>query len=95
MIWSWGTSATSKVWEGEKPNRFRGLDFEAAIDLLLALNVASTLSDISPLRSVDLHKLRGDRREQWAMTVNDRWRICFEFRDSDAHQVEIVDYHRE
>lgn len=94
MIRSWGTSAIRKVWEGEKPNRFRGLDFEAAIDLLLALNVASTLSDISPLRSVGLHKLRGDRREQWAMTVNDRWRICFEFRASDAHQVEIVDYHR-
>ena len=41
-----------KVWEGERPNQFRGLDFEAAIDLLLALNVAKALSDLSPLKSV-------------------------------------------
>jgi len=38
--------------------------------------------------------MTGDRRGQWAMTVNDRWRICFEFRKGDAHEVEIVDYHR-
>jgi proteic killer suppression protein len=30
----------------------------------------------------------------WAMTINDRWRICFEFRKADAYEVEIVDYHR-
>ena len=41
-----------------------------------------------------LHKLKGDRKGQWAMTVNGRWRICFEFRKGDAHEVEIVDYHR-
>jgi plasmid maintenance system killer protein len=38
--------------------------------------------------------MTGDRQGQWAMTVNDRWRICFEFRKGDAHEVEIVDYHR-
>jgi toxin HigB-1 len=81
-------------WDGERPNQFRGLDFEAAIDLLLALNVAKSLGDLSPLKSVGLHKLKGDRRGQWAMTVNDRWRICFEFRKGDAHEVEIVDCHR-
>jgi proteic killer suppression protein len=94
MIRSWRNSATRKVWDGEQPNRFRGLDFEAAIDLLLALNVAKSLADLSPLESVGLHKLRGDRKNQWAMTVNARWRICFEFRKGDAHEVEIVDYHK-
>jgi toxin HigB-1 len=94
MIASWRNSATRKVWEGERPNQFRGLDFDAAIDLLLALNVAKSLNDLSPLKSVGLHKLKGDRRGQWAMTVNERWRICFEFRKGDAHEVEIVDYHR-
>jgi hypothetical protein len=44
----------------------------------------------SPLRSVGLHKLKGARKKQWAMTVNDRWRICFEFRNGDAFDVEIV-----
>ena len=84
MIRSWRNTATRKVWEGERPNQFRGLDFEAAIDLLLALNVSTTLQDLSPLRSVGLHKLKGDRKTQWAMTINDRWRICFEFRKGDV-----------
>ena len=85
---------TRKVWEGERPNQFRGLDFEAASDLLLALNVAKALSDLSPLKSLGLHKLKGERKNQWAMTVNQRWRICFEFRKGDAYEVEITDYHK-
>ena len=67
------------------------LDFAWALDLLSALNVAR---DLSPLRSVGLHKLKGDRKGQWAMTVNARWRICFVFRKGDAYDVEIVDYHK-
>jgi toxin HigB-1 len=94
MIRSWRNSVTRKVWEGERPNQFRGLDFEAAVDLLLALNVAKALGDLSPLKSVGLHKLKGKRKNQWAMSVNQRWRICFEFRKGDAHEVEITDYHK-
>ncbi|MBI3703298.1 MAG: type II toxin-antitoxin system RelE/ParE family toxin [Rhizobiales bacterium] len=94
MIRSWRNSVTRKVWEGERPNALRGLDFEKAIDLLLALNVAKSLNDLSPLKSIGLHKLSRDRKGQWAMTVNERWRICFEFKKGDAHEVEIVDYHR-
>jgi proteic killer suppression protein len=94
MIRSWRNTVTRKVWEGERPNQLRGLDFEAATDLLLALNVACSLNDLSPLRSVGLHKLKGDRKGQWAMTVNQRWRVCFEFRAGDAYDVEIVDYHK-
>ncbi len=94
MIRSWRNAASRKVWEGERPNRFRGLDLDAAIDLLLALNVAKTLQDLSPLKSVGLHKLKGERKDQWAMTVNGPWRVCFEFRRGDAYNVEIVDYHK-
>ena len=94
MIQSWRNSASRKIWEGDRPNQFRGLDFEAAVDLLLALNVAKSLDDLSPLKSVGLHKLKGDRRGKWAMTVNARWRICFEFRRGDAYEVGVVDYHR-
>ncbi len=54
----------------------------------------SALLGISPLKSVALHKLRGDRAGQWAMTVNDRCRVRFRFEDGDAYDVEIVDYHR-
>jgi proteic killer suppression protein len=94
MIRSWRNAAARKVWEGGRPNQFRGLDFDAAVDLLLALNVAKSLNDLSPLKSVGLHKLRANRRDQWAMTVNARWRICFGFKDGDATDVEIVDYHK-
>ena len=91
MICSWRNSASRKVWEGEAPNRFRGLDLDAALDLLLALNAAKGLRDLSPLKSVGLHQLKGTRAGQWAMTVNGPWRICFEFRGGDAYEVEIVD----
>jgi len=94
MIRSWRNSVTRKVWEGERPNQLRGLDFEAAIDLLLALNVAKALSDLSPLKSVGLHNLKGARKNHCAMSVNARWRVCFEFRKGDAYEVEITDYHR-
>jgi toxin HigB-1 len=94
MMRSWRNSVTRTVWEGEQPSQLRGLDHDAAIDLLLALNVAMSLHDLSPLKSVGLHKLKGDRKGQWAMTVNGPWRICFEFRRGDAFDVEIVDYHR-
>ncbi len=72
----------------------QGPGFRRGCGLLLALNVAKSLGDLSPLKSVGLHKLKGDRKKQWAMTVNDRWRICFEFQKGDAFEVEIVDYHR-
>ena len=62
MIKSWRNSAARKVWDGEQPNQFRGLDFDAAVDLLLALNVAKSLADLNPLKSVGLHKLKGDRK---------------------------------
>jgi proteic killer suppression protein len=94
VIRSWRNAASRKVWDGERPNRFRGLDFGAAADLLLALNVAKALSDLGPLKSVGLHKLKGDREGQWAMTVNGPWRVCFEFRRGDAYNVEVVDYHK-
>ncbi len=70
------------------------MDGGAAEDLLAALDAATSIRDLSPLRSVGLHKLAGDRKGQWAMTVNGPWRICFRFSDGDAYDVTIVDYHR-
>ena len=70
------------------------MDVAAAEDLLAALDAATSIRDLSPLRSVGLHKLTGDRKGRWAMTVNGPWRICFRFSDGDAYDVTIVDYHR-
>ena len=94
MIRTWRNSATRRVWDEERTGHFRGLDGDLALELLAALNAAKGLGDLSPLKSIGLHKLKGDRKTQWAMTVNARWRICFEFRDGDAYEVEIVDYHK-
>jgi len=58
------------------------------------VDAATALKDLSPFKSVGLHKLKGNRKGQWAMTVNGPWRICFRFRKGDAYGVEIVDYHR-
>jgi len=70
-----------------------GLDTESALELLAILNAAERLDHISPLKSIGLHPLKGNRRGQWAITVNGPWRVCFRFKGSDAYEVEIVDYH--
>lgn len=74
-------------------SRFRGLDVALAQQRLAELNAAPALSALSPLRSVGLHKLKGDRKGQWAINVNGPWRIVFRFDDGNAFDVEIVDYH--
>ena len=94
MIKSWANSASRRFYEAGKFSKFRGFDDEAAEELLASLDAATSLRDLSPLKSVGLHELRGDRAGQWAMTVNERWRIFFRFQDGDAHVVEIVDYHK-
>ena len=93
MIKSWASTRSKRFYEKGKTSKFRGLDIEAAEDLLAALDAATALSDLSPLRSVGLHKLSGDRKGQWAMNVNGPWRICFRFKDGNAYDVEITDYH--
>jgi toxin HigB-1 len=92
MIKSWANSATRRFAEDGK-SKFSGLDEEQALDLLAALDAATSLNDLRPLKSVGLHKLSHDRRGQWAMTINGPWRLCFRFEDGDALDVEIVDYH--
>jgi proteic killer suppression protein len=92
MIKSWGSGATRRLAETGR-SKFSGLDRERAVELLNVLDATPSLQAISPLRSVGLHKLKGDRKGQWAMTVNGPWRICFRFRAGNAYDVEIVDYH--
>jgi toxin HigB-1 len=92
MVKSWANSATRRFAQDGK-SKFSGLDTDAALELLTSLDAASGLGDLSPLKSVGLHKLSGGRKGQWAMTINGPWRICFTFRDGDAFDVEIVDYH--
>ena len=94
MIRSWGNSRSQRFYEQGKTSKFRGLDSNAADDLLATLDAAESLKDLSPLKSIGLHKLTGNRAGQWAMTVNGPWRVCFRFKDGHAYDVEITDYHK-
>ncbi len=93
MIETWANSATRQFAETGKC-KFSSLDVDAAQDLIAALDAAISLKDLSPLKSVGLHKLDRDRKDQWAMTINGPWRLCFRFEDGNAYDVEIVDYHK-
>lgn len=92
MIKSWKDGATRRFAETGK-SKFSGLDADKAQARIGLLNAAAALDEISPLRSIGLHKLKGARRHQWAMTINGSWHLVFTFRDGHAYDVEIVDYH--
>ena len=92
MIRSWKDAVTRRFAEDGK-GRFPGLDVEKAKARLQLLDAVQTMSEIPSLASIGLHKLKGRRKRQWAMTINGPWRLVFEFRDGDAYNVEIVDYH--
>ena len=92
MIKSWNKSASRQLFETGK-SKFSGLDVEKAQTRLAQLHAAAALSDLSPLKSLGLHKLTGERRGFWAINIDGPWRIVFRFEDGDAYDVEIVDYH--
>lgn len=94
MIKTWANRTSQRFYEEGKISKYRGMDIDAADDLLAALDAAESLKDLSPLKSLGLHKLSGNRAGRWAMTVNGPWRICFRFKDGDAYDVEITNYHK-
>ena len=92
MIKSFADRATERF-AREGKSKFSGMDVAKAFARLQVLHAAQSLEDIPPLKSVGLHPLVGDRQGQWAMTINGPWRLVFRFKDGNAEQVEIVDYH--
>jgi len=57
------------------------------------LDAATNLEDLRVPPANRLERLKGRRSGQWSIRVNDQWRLCFRWRDGDAHDVELVDYH--
>lgn len=92
MIKSWKSSAVRRFAE-EGKGRFPGLDVVKAFSRLQLLDATHSLDELPPLASVRLHKLKGNRKGRWAMTINGPWRLVFGFKDGDAFDVDIVDYH--
>jgi len=92
MIKGWKNASTRQFAETGK-SKFAGLDQIRALSRLQLLDAVSRLDEIPALASIGLHKLSHDREGQWAMTINGPWRLVFTFKDGDAYDVEIVDYH--
>jgi proteic killer suppression protein len=93
MIKSFANSETEKVFRRLFSRRLPP-DIQAiARRKLEILDAAEALSDLLIPPSSRLEKLSGNRQQQHSIRINDQWRICFEWREGNAYQVEIVDYH--
>ena len=93
MIRSFKTAPAQEIWEGRIARRLPADIQATARRKLRMLNNALNLSDLHMPPGNRLEALRGDRAGQHSIRINDQWRICFAWRDGDAHEVEIVDYH--
>ncbi len=91
MIKSFRCKETSALFRGEKTRRFETIR-AVAFRKLDMLNAAAALTDLREPPGNRLEALKGNRRGQHSIRINDQWRICFVWRDG-AEDVEIVDYH--
>ena len=80
------------IHEGYESRRFVAIQQQAR-KRLRWLDAATSLADLGAIRGNRLEALKGDRAGQYSIRVNDRWRVCFSWRDGNPHDVEIVDYH--
>ena len=94
MIRSFRDAATARLFADEDVPRFRGIERQARRKLLL-LDAAGSLNDLRQPPGNRLEGLKGDRRGQYSIRINDQWRICFEWPEGSPGpvNVEIVDYH--
>jgi len=83
---------TEKIFSRRRSRKLPHDIQQVALRKLRMLNRAVTLNDLRVAPANRLEKLRGDRAGQYSIRINDRWRICFEWRDGDTYNVEIVDY---
>lgn len=94
MIRSFRDPETERVFRRERPRRFSVTVAHVALRKLLVLDAAGSRDDLRVPPGNRLERLKGSRAGQHSIRINRQWRICFVWRGSDAHEVEIVDYHR-
>ena len=78
--------------DGGRVRRFASFHKQAKRKLYL-LHLSKNVSDLRIPPGNRLKRLHGNREGQWSIRINDQWRICFEWEDEGAQNVEIVDYH--
>lgn len=93
MIRSFREKETRRLWE-RKPSKTVPANLRRkALRKLVEINNTEDLNDLRVPLGNRLEKLSGDREGQHSVRINDRYRVCFEWREGDAHRVEVVDYH--
>ena len=92
MIRSFRSKDAEALFRDMPVRRFQAIERPARRKLLY-LHRARVLEDLKAPPGNHLEALKGDRRGQYSIRINEQWRICFIWRSGDAHDVEIVDYH--
>lgn len=92
MIKSFRCSDTQRLFDGKQVARFANIA-RVALRKPQQLHAATTLEFLRVPPNNRLEALKGDRRGQYSIRVNDQWRLCFCFEDGNAFNVEIIDYH--
>lgn len=94
MIRGFADGETERIWSGRRSPKLPN-DIQAiALRKLRLLNQARQLADLAVPPGNRLEALKGDRRGQHSIRINDQWRICFRWTEGGPGDVEIVDYHR-
>lgn len=92
MIKSFRDKHTEALFNGERVREFHAFQRQA-IRRLQILDAATSIGDLMGLPSNHFEALHGDRAGRLSIRINRQWRICFDWLDADAVNVEIVDYH--
>lgn len=93
MIRSFADRMTEAIFLGESPKGFPNELFGRTRRALGRVDAATDVTDLRVPPSFRLHKLKGDMTGRWSISVNDQFRITFEFRNGDAYDVRFEDYH--
>jgi len=93
MIVTFYDNDTKKIFEGISSNKYPNEIQRNARKKLYHLHSAITFNDLRIPPGNRLHSLKGKRKGQHAICINDQWRICFTWKDNNAYKVEITDYH--
>jgi len=93
VIKTFASEETQKLWLGERSRRVPQNIRKVAFRKLAMVDAAEELHDLRSPPGNRLEALKGDRKGQHSIRINDQWRICFRWEAGDAHDVEIVDYH--
>lgn len=93
MIVNFADRESRALWETGKCRRLPASIRESAGKKLAILDAASDLAELLVPPGNRLERLRGDRAGQYAIRINDQYRICFAWKNGNAYSVEIVDYH--